>query len=323
MISLVRAELHRLRSRRLTLVMLLAVVLAAGLFQLAVNAAVTPPGAAELAAAQAQYERDLRDFEQHRDEYTAGVQECLDAGGDPQSCDPTPRLEWYAQPATPFSEIAPMALLFATLAAGLGAFVVAASFIGAEYTSGSIANWLTFIPQRALVFAAKAVAVLLGAGLAGTVVLGGSLAAAAGLTSLHGGRVTGLGPLAGTAARGVALVVAMALVGFGITLVARHTAAAIGVLVGYGLLSIALTIAYNFASGLQRVKPFLPDVNLQAFLNRGHSYTDVYQRMDVGGETADIVSRHISTTQGGLYWLTACVVVLGTAMLVFRRRDVT
>ena len=33
--------------------------------------------------------------------------------------------------------------------------MIAASFIGAEYSSGSIANWLTFVPRRGRVFWSK------------------------------------------------------------------------------------------------------------------------------------------------------------------------
>ena len=38
---------------------------------------------------------------------------------------------------------------------GLVAFLVAASFVGAEFTTGSLANWLTFVPRRSTVFVSK------------------------------------------------------------------------------------------------------------------------------------------------------------------------
>ncbi len=322
MIALLGAELNRLRSRRITLVTLLVVVLAAGLFQFAVNSAVTPPSATELAQGRAQYEEALRDYEQNRDQYAQGQQECLDMGVSPEECDPAPKLEWFVTQATPFAEIAPVALTFATLIAGLGAFFVAASFIGAEYTSGSISNWLTFIPQRARVFAAKALAVVLGAGLGGTVILGGTLAAAAGLTSAHGGELTKGAVVTASAARGVGLVVAFALISFGLTLLARHTAAAIGVLVAYGLLNIVLQILFNFLPGLQRVKRFLPDMNFQAFLNKGHTYQNYYPGVGSAEDTGRVVERTLSVTHGGLYWLVLTAVTLVVALLVFRRRDV-
>ena len=42
----------------------------------------------------------------------------------------------------------------------LAALMVAGSFIGAEYSTGSIANWLSFIPRRGPVFASKLITVV-------------------------------------------------------------------------------------------------------------------------------------------------------------------
>jgi ABC-2 type transport system permease protein len=323
MISLVLAELNRLRSRRLTVITVLAVVLAAGLFQLAVNSAVSPPSTAELAAGQEQYQSDLREYEQNAEQNEQMRQECLDQGGDGQGCDFKPRLEWYVTPAEAFADIAPTALMFATMITGLGAFLMAASFIGAEYTSGSITNWLTFIPQRWKVFTAKAVAVLLGSGLLGTVILGGTLASAALLSTSHGGEITSGQALTASAARGVGLVVAMALISFGLALIARHTAAAIGVLLGYALLNIVLLLLFGVLPSLQRIRPFLPDLNLQAFLNKGgYSYTDSYPKVESGGTTVDQVQQTITVAEAGIYWLVLTAVTLGVAFIIFRRRDV-
>ena len=44
------------------------------------------------------------------------------------------------------------------------AFLVGASFIGAEYSTGSLANWLTFVPQRLKVYGSKVIAVVLALG---------------------------------------------------------------------------------------------------------------------------------------------------------------
>src|SRR5215217_2023772 len=55
--------------------------------------------------------------------------------------------------ATTFNEIAQIGLLLAIYLSGLAMFLVAASFIGAEFTTGAIANWLSFVPRRVPVFA--------------------------------------------------------------------------------------------------------------------------------------------------------------------------
>jgi uncharacterized membrane protein HdeD (DUF308 family) len=60
-----------------------------------------------------------------------------------------------------------------------------------------------------------------------------SLGAAALLSYLHGGAINTLTPLLTTAARGLLVAVILAVVGYCAGLVTRHTAAALGLLLGY------------------------------------------------------------------------------------------
>ena len=323
MIRLVAAELNRLSSRRFTLLALIAILLGLAAFQLAVNAAVTPPSAAEVTAARAQYERDLREYQTHQEENEAARQECLEEGIPPEQCSFEPRLEHYVQPATPFAEIAPIAVLVAVIGSGLALFLVGASFIGAEYTSGAIGNWLTFIPERAKVFAAKVLALAIGSAAVSTVAAAFTVAAAALLVRLHGGRVTGLQGVLESAGRGVVLVVVLALLGFCLALLARHTAAAIGVVLGYLMLSFVLAILFNVVPGLQRIKALLVENNLLAFVQHGYRWVDYYYQPSGGEDMASSeVERHLSFGASALYWAVLLLAALGAALLVFRRRDV-
>ena len=125
MIRLIGAEINRLRSRRFTLITLLAVMMILSIFQLQVNSAVSPPSAAEVAANQAQYERDLKEWEEHHEEWE---QQCVDAGQLEQQCaGVAPTKENYGLEAVPFEEIAPIGLLLAIYLTGLAMFLVAAS----------------------------------------------------------------------------------------------------------------------------------------------------------------------------------------------------
>ena len=320
---LVAAELNRLRSRRFTLVALTAILLGLAAFQLAVNAAVTPPSAAEVATARTQYERDLREYQTHQEENEQSRQECLESGSPPEQCSFEPRLEYYVQPATPFAEIARVAVLVAVIGPGLALFLVGASFIGAEFTSGAIGNWLTFVPERSKVFAAKVIALAIGAAAVSAVAVAFTVAAAVLLVRLHGGQVSGLQGVLESAGRGVILVVVLALLGFCLALLARHTAAAIGVVLGYLMLSFVLAILFNVVPGLQRVKALLVDNNLLAFVWHGHSWVDYYFQPS-GGEdmTSPEVERHLSFGASALYWAVLLLAALGAALLAFRRRDV-
>src|SRR3712207_1518533 len=111
MMGLLAAELNRLRSRRITLATALVVLLCAGLFQLGVNAAVSPPSVAEVAQGRAQYEEALREYERNKEQNVQFEQECLDAGQPPEACQFKPTLEMFVPPATPFRDIAATAVL--------------------------------------------------------------------------------------------------------------------------------------------------------------------------------------------------------------------
>jgi ABC-2 type transport system permease protein len=83
MTRLLAAEINRLRSRRFTLIALLAVLLVLAIFQIQVNSDVSPPSAAAVAANEAQYERDLKEWEEHHEEWE---QQCVDSGVPREQC---------------------------------------------------------------------------------------------------------------------------------------------------------------------------------------------------------------------------------------------
>lgn len=62
--------------------------------------------------------------------------------------------DWGLAP-TPFDQAVSPALSFGVYLGAMVLFVALASFIGAEATSGSLANWLTFVPDRNVVLGSK------------------------------------------------------------------------------------------------------------------------------------------------------------------------
>jgi len=84
------AELNRLRSRRLTWVAMVLVVVAVGLLQFAVYASVRPATPQELAEGQQVYQQSVQDYNEHKDEIEASAQECVDQGSSPESCGTRP-----------------------------------------------------------------------------------------------------------------------------------------------------------------------------------------------------------------------------------------
>jgi ABC-2 type transport system permease protein len=318
---LVAAELNRLLSRRLTLVLSIAVVAVVALFQLVVVESVTPPSPEEVAAARQGYEQYRQEWEQNHEQWE---QECLESNGPDTDCTiPAPSERDFGLAPTPFAEIAGGGATFAVVVAMLAAFLLAASFIGAEYSSGSLGNWLIFVPQRERVYAAKAVALAITAAVLGT----GSGLLMVGLSSLVtlviGQPLTGLGGVAATAARGIPLVVFAALVGFCVALLSRHTVAALGALLGYGLLVLGLNIVNFLVPASSLLKRWQLETNIQAFLSYGHEYQVIERLVSEDGVSIQGSTRTLDFGASVGYLTVLLVVLLGVALLVFRRRDVT
>jgi len=321
-LRLVAAELGRLRSRRLTLAAALLVLAAVGLFQIAVADEVSPPSPADVTEQRQFYEQAHQEWEQS---HAAQEKDCQDSGQAPADCvwpEPTPAD--YALTATPFADIAPAGVQLSAYVALLAAFGVGASFIGAEYSTGSLANWLTFVPQRLKVYGSKAVAVALASAVGGAVASFLMLGLVALLTRLNGGGLTGLGDAAATAGRAVPIAVLAGVAGFVFALLTRHTVAALGIALGYVVASAVLsTIASNADGPLGWLPPWLPENNVAAFLEHGTTYQQYVQTVTAQGTSGDSVEKHISFGHSAAYWAVLLVVAVVSAALVFRRRDVT
>ena len=323
MSRLLLAELNRLRSRRLTWVALILVALALALLQVAVYQSVKPLTSAEIAEGKSQFEQAQVDYEQNKERYQADEKDCLNQGLSQEDCSLVPRVENYSyRTPTPFPDMAKLAVTFSVYLTALAALFVGASFIGAEYSSGALANWLSFIPERGKVFAAKLVALLLGAAVlsaaASAVTLGAAMAAARGA----GAQVSGLSTAAALGGRGVGIALIFAVIGFALALVTRHTIAAAGTMLAYLFVSFVLTALVEVIAGLQRLKPLLPQNNLSAFLDYGYTYSNYGGEMTDEGVAETVVQHTISFGDSLVYWVVVLAVLVAGSYIIFRRRDV-
>jgi ABC-2 type transport system permease protein len=145
---------------------------------------------------------------------------------------------------------------------------------------------------------------------------------AAMVTVIIGQPLTGAGDVVATAARGVPLVIWASLIGFCAAMLTRHTVAALGVLLGYGLLYIASTILGSLIPTVSRLAPWRLETNIQAFLSYGTDY-DVYRRtVTDAGVDYESVSHHLGFGAASAYLAVVLLAVLAVTLLVFRRRDV-
>ena len=185
-------------------------------------------------------------------------------------------------------------------------WLLAASFIGADWHAGTVTTQLTWEPRRVRLLLAKAavcIAVAFLATVAFQVLLGLGLWAAAALRGTVEGtdRAWFLRTL-GVLVRGGALAAVAAAIGFSLAAVARNTAAALGVGFGY------LLILENLVSALRpgwRSWFFAPNAIV---LVDGRAHPDIIPRTVL--EAGVLV---------GLYAVGTVLVATG----VFARRDVT
>lgn len=321
MSKVIKAEVRRLLARRLTLIGLLGLLALIALFQLQVNQLVTPPSPEEVAAAQADYQEYLKDWEANHEEWEA---ECIADGGTAQDC-ATPRPEpndWGLEP-TPYDQAAEIAATFTAYLAGMIVFVVTASFIGAEVTTGSLANWLTFVPDRRRVLTSKLL-VVVGFSLAVGLVAGAvTVAASMLLTAVHGQPLIGLADVVAMASRGSMVTMVFGVLGFCLALLTGSTGATIGILLG-GLFVLYVRIILAFSSRwAERLSPWSPDLNLQAVLENGTTYMVSTGPQPRTEDYTNQIERTLSLAHGLGYWAVVLVVLIAATWYVFRRRDVT
>lgn len=249
--SLYVTELRRLGKRRFTRYMTLIgllVLAAVAVGTFLTNERIGPEQRAEAERqAQTQYQEQVRYAEQER-----AACERAEAAGEPNdgrfpddcsAITPPPReafeARWYLPSTFDFRESFGSTLATFSAILALVAFVVGASFIGAEWSSGGMMNLLLWRPKRLTVLLTKLAALL--TGVTAVTLLGGAAWTAAfwAVGSFRGSteRMTGgvWQSFGLTGLRGFALVAVAAVVGFALASLGRHTAFALGGVLAVGV----------------------------------------------------------------------------------------
>jgi len=329
MIRLTRVELRRLFSRRLTVIALLGALALTALMLFASYQQAKPLSGAELSASRAQFDQARKEFDLNGAQQ---VKDCLTQQAEIRKTQPTadlgcagmePTWETWGKPQAKFATLMPEILLGGSYLMAFVSFVIGAGFLAAEFSSGSMANWLTFEPRRMRVFASKMAAV--GLGLAPvTVALLGLLTAGVWLIVRHFGSTAGTtakvwGDLGEMGARSVALALASAVTGAAIGVLLRHTAAVLGIAVAYLVLVEAV-----FGQALQGVRPWLLTLNFQSWLQHGAPYLVEVCKTDAQGSyNCQGVEKILAFSHSTTYLGIMVVLIIGVATVVFRRRDVS
>ncbi|MGH3734965.1 MAG: ABC transporter permease subunit [Micromonosporaceae bacterium] len=224
---LLRAELARLTARRFTRVMFVALLLALGTVAIVVAYNTSRPTAEDLRRAEAQAAEE-------RTECLAAQEHVPER--EQWDCGEITAAHYLDYVLNFRAEMPDLMLGFGGMLALFG-FLVGASYIGAEWSSGGIANLLLWRTRRVRVLVAKLTAMLLTLLVAGIVVAAAWVAAIWFIASTRGliGELTPgfWNSLGFDAARAIGLALLTSVVGMAVASLGRRTAAALGLLIGY------------------------------------------------------------------------------------------
>lgn len=329
MMQLTKVELRRLFSRRLTSGALLGAMIVTGMVLFGAYQQAKPLSGPQLASQRAQFDQMHQNWELN------GVQQlkdCLKQQAIIQKSDPKanfhcndmePKWANWGKPKVTFADLMHSTLLNWSYLIAFIAFLIGAGFVASEFSSGSMGNWLTFEPRRMRVYASKLVAAGLGL-IPATLVLLGLLVGGVWLISSHYGSTAGttgkiwndLGLMAG---RSLILAVGAAAVGAAMGTLLRHTAAVIGIAMGYLVLVEAI-----FSHLLQNVQPWLLRLNMDGWLQHGTKYFIQSCKTDSQGQyRCDGVEKVLGFSHSSVYLGLLLVLVIGFTAMVFQRRDVS
>ncbi|MEV6525296.1 ABC transporter permease subunit [Longispora sp. NPDC051575] len=320
--NLLKAEWNRLASRRFTKMTLLVLVgglllIAAGLFIGNQKISESDWAAARVRAAATTTEM--------RDSCQRGTP---DSNGPGRNCDviEPANPEWFLPSTFAFRENAePLVAVFGGLMC-LFAFLVGSSFIGAEWSSGGVANLLLWRPKRAPTLLGKYVALL--TGLTGVFVAVGAVwTAILWLTARFRGNFDGVtsgyaSSLGLTWLRMLALTLVIGTVAFAVASVGRRTAAALGAAIGVILVGeVGVRILFAGLFEVPQYERFVPSSYAGAWVLKKLEFAD-YTKCS---GTADCMPQGWTLTMNDSAAVFGAVVVLalGAAFWSFTRRDVT
>jgi hypothetical protein len=327
--SLFRAEVHRFRSRRFIHV-LLGVAMAIWVFATVIGLLnVGTPTPDDYAAAQAQLEQMVAEAER-------GRELCLENPG------PIPEdvsvEEWCGPEVTEanfggvdsFLAEAPFdfggagtngALGVAALSAAL-AFIVGATWIGAEWSTRSIVALLFWVPRRLTVMGVKIAVLVVAAAVFGVLTQAAWLATAGILDAVAGtGEAQPDGfwsTLLQTQARAVLLTVFAALLGFGLTNLVRNTGAALGIAFVYVVVVENATRIFR-----PHWDPFLLSTNAVGLVQDGGYTLQIWDQSSISADGSIVpVEYYLGPLQSAVFLGAVATVIVCIGVLLFTRRDV-
>lgn len=311
---LFRVELRRFFSRRAVIVIMLLGGLAVGAIAAGALYSTRPISAAE----QAQTQRMVD--QQNQDPYVQRhLTKCVEKTGNTTRCESSWLMRadnmFYRSQLEP-SQFKQWVFPMTGVVAALG-MLIGATFVGADYSSGSMGTQLLFEPSRRKVWLAKAAAVGIGVGISSVIAL--ALAnGAIWLFAKSWGRPVRDGIAANWSAatgRGALLAAVAGVGGYALVVLARHTAAALGVLAVYGIAGEA--VLRNVWRGSEK---WLFSNHAFAWIG-GDLKRNIYPSNCYEGCRPQVF--HFTQQFAATYIGGGLLIVALVSLVVFHRRDVT
>lgn len=314
--GLLRAEIHRFRSRRF-----LWGIIGAGVVALLLGCGIAASQhkkltAADLATAQQRVEVALKEQQMFRDQCISQLPPGVSAEQGCGTFSPTDfRAEDYAE-VRPFvlAQQLPDGVVGVGALTAAALFLLGATWIGAEWSTRSLVALLFWEPRRTRVLLTKmGVLLVAAAGIAALTQLVWFGAAQA-LSETRGSR-SGLPPdfysdILGAQGRLVLFGVLMSGLGFGLANLLRNTGAALGIVALY------LAVLENLIRALRPAwAEWLLTTNAGALISPEPVRVFINER---NGQGREIVMDHL---QGGLYLAAVVAAVLAVGAVLFSRRD--
>jgi ABC-2 type transport system permease protein len=326
-IRLTTVELSRLFSRRLVVMAMLASLAVVALMLVVTWTTVQPMSADERARAEEFFAQAQADWAEHGEEQIASCQEAEAAESEATGedvdfgCDQmAPQRQWYLMTPPTFAESLPTLLAVLSTALVFLPLLIGTTFTAAELSTGSMTNWLTFEPRRGRVYASKLVSAGLGVVPMTVVTLVASIGGAWLINDTQGltGSMTAQAwaDASWTSARILVLAVAASAVGAALGFTLRHTAAVLGLAVGYGIV-----VEGVLGNVLPALSPWRVLLNIEGWIQDGTSYWTYDCTTDAGGTACESISHVITLERSAWYLLALSAAAILLGAVLFRRRD--
>jgi hypothetical protein len=329
MTQLLSAEWSRLFSRRVTLVtlVLIGTLLAFLTFGFSLTRSTPTQSEVEVAEQRAAsaatiWDRNVETCENVR----SGLENPKPGTKFPRDCDygPRPTVDMQLDYGFSFRRQWPELYNTAAIVLAVAGFVLGASFVGIEWSSGGMTNLLLWAPRRGAVLGAKLIAACTGVVAISVVYLavwsGAFVAVAAGSGSVSRMGWGEFSSLLLTGLRVILLALAGTALGFSIASIGRHTSTALGVGIAYLLIYELGAIIIFGLIGTDYSEKYRLSSYVSAWLTKSYSFQtdvavcDVQGCVPAGGFSG-------SWQQGGVVILATVAVIVAAAFVSMRRRD--